>query len=282
MADSRLAVNPHATQPTSMSSLIQSLLSNRQLIWQMTARDVAGRYKGSVLGLAWSFFNPVLMLAVYTFVFSFIFKARWTSSDESKTQFALILFVGMIVHTLFAEVLNRSPSTILINANYVKKVVFPLEVLPVINIATALFHCIVSLVVLLLAFVLFNGYLPLSFLLFPLVLIPLVLLTLGISWILTAIGVFLRDVSQTIAIVTTILMFLSPMFYPVTALPEDFRFWFMVNPLTFIMEQAREVLIWGRQPNWLGLAAYTLGATGFAWFGYAIFQKMRKGFADVL
>jgi lipopolysaccharide transport system permease protein len=276
--------NPHAAQPTSLVSLVKSFWRNRRLIVQMTRREVVGRYKGSALGLAWSFFNPVFMLTVYTFVFSEIFKSRWggMGSDNSKTQFAVVLFVGLIVLSLFSEVLNRAPGLIVSNVNYVKKVVFPLEILPVIAMGATLFHCFISLCVLLAAFTLFNGYLHWTAVFTPLVLLPLVIMTLGIAWMLASLGVFLRDVGQTIVIITTVLMFLSPVFYPVTAVPERFRPFIMANPLTFIIEQAREVLIWGHLPNWLGLGVYTLAATTVAWAGYAWFQKTRKGFADVL
>lgn len=249
----------------------------------MTTREVVGRYKGSVMGLAWSFFNPVFMLTVYTFVFSVIFKSRWgVGGEESKTQFAVVLFVGMIVHSLFAEVLNRAPSLILGNVNYVKKVVFPIEILPVIAIGAALFHSLISLGVLLAAFVLFNGYLQWTVIFTPIIILPILILTLGLAWMLASLGVFLRDVGQTIGIITTVMLFLAPVFYPITALPEEMRPWLMANPLTFIIEQMREVLIWGHLPNWLGLGAYTLAATAIAWVGYAWFQKTRKGFADVL
>jgi len=275
--------NPHATQRTSLVALGKSLWRNRQLIVQMTKREVVGRYKGSVMGLAWSFFNPVFMLVVYTFVFSMVFKSRWgVGGEESKTQFAVVLFVGMIVHGLFAEVLNRAPGLILSNVNYVKKVVFPLEILPVIAMGATLFHSLISLGVLLTTFALFNGYLHWTAIFTPLVLLPLVILTLGLAWMLASLGVFLRDVGQTIGIITTVMLFLSPVFYPMTALPEEFRPWLMANPLTFIIEQAREVLIWGHLPNWTGLGGYTLVAAAIAWAGYAWFQKTRKGFADVL
>jgi lipopolysaccharide transport system permease protein len=194
----------------------------------------------------------------------------------------VVLFVGMIVHGLLAEVLNRAPGLILGNVNYVKKVVFPLEILPVISMGAALFHSFVSLGVLLIVFAMFNGYLHWTAVFTPLVLLPLVVLTLGLSWMLASLGVFLRDVGQTIGLVTTVMLFLAPVFYPVTALPEELRPWLMANPLTFIIEQARAVLIWGRLPNWTGLGIYTLAATTVAWAGYAWFQKTRKGFADVL
>lgn len=277
-------MNPHAVHSTSLKALAISLWANRRLIVQMTRREVVGRYRGSVLGLTWSFFNPVFMLTVYTFVFSEIFKSRWTGTggNESKTQFALVLFVGMIVQTLFAEVLNRAPSLILTNVNYVKKVIFPIEILPVISMATALFHGLVSLLVLLAAFLIFNGYISWTVIFVPLVLFPFVILIIGFGWILSSLGVFLRDVGQTIGIITTILMFLSPVFYPIASVPEQFRPIIMGNPLTFIIEQSRDVLIWGHSPNWLGLFIYFLVSIAVAWFGYAWFQKTRKGFADVL
>ena len=201
---------------------------------------------------------------------------------ESKTQFAVLLFVGLIVLGLVSEVLNRAPGLILANVNYVKKVVFPIEILPVIVMGAALFHGLISLGVLLAAFALFNGYLQWTVVFIPLVLLPLVILTTGLAWMLASLGVFLRDVGQTIVIITTVLMFLSPVFYPLTAVPERFRPIIMANPLTFIIEQAREVLIWGHLPNWMGLGIYTLAAALVAWAGYAWFQKTRKGFADVL
>ena len=284
MSHELAAINPHASQPTSLRALCGSLWRNRALILQLTRRDVIGRYQGSAMGLAWSFFNPVLMLVVYTFVFSEIFKSRWggIGGNDSKTLFALVLFVGMIVLSLFSEVLNRAPGLILSNVNYVKKVVFPLEIMPVVTMAATLFHGMVSLAVLLGAFALFNGYVNWTAVFLPLVLLPLVVLTTGLAWILASLGVFLRDVGQTIVIVTTLLMFLSPVFYPITAVPEDFRAIIMANPLTFIIEQAREVLIWGHQPDWLGLGIYLIAAIVVAWAGFAWFQKTRKGFADVL
>lgn len=277
-------VNPHAPRGTSLRVLALSLWQHRSLIAQMTRREVLGRYQGSALGLAWSFFNPVFMLAVYTFVFSEIFGARWggAGAQESKTQFAVILFAGMIVQGLFAELLNRAPGLVLSNVNYVKKVVFPLEILPVIGMGTALFHALVSLGVLLLAFFLFNGFLHATALLAPLVLLPLVVLTLGLSWLLASLGVFLRDVGQLVGVVTTVLLFMSPVFYPVSAVPERFRALIMANPLTFIIEQLRAVLIWGQWPDWGGLGIYALVALAVAWAGFAWFQKTRRGFADVL
>jgi lipopolysaccharide transport system permease protein len=217
-------------------------------------------------------------------VFSVVFKSRWGTNPagENKSEFAVILFVGLIVYGFFAEVINRAPGLIVSNVNYVKKVVFPLEILPIVTMAAALFHSLVSIFVLLVAFVLLNGFLHWTVLLIPFVILPLVVLVVGLAWLLASLGVFLRDLAQSISIITMVFMFLSPIFYPVTALPERFRTWFMINPLTFVIEETRAVAIFGQMPDWTGLALYFLGACLVAWFGYAWFQKTRKGFADVI
>lgn len=278
-------MNPHESPPVSPIAMVRRLWLHRELIRQMTWRDVLGRYRGSVFGLAWSFFNPLLMLLVYTFVFSGVFKARWEAAGEgpaTHTQFAVVLFVGLIVNGLLAEILNRAPSLVLNNVNYVKKVVFPLEILPVVASSAAVFHAVVSVCVLLVAILLINGQLPWTILLFPIVIIPIILLALGLAWFLASLGVFVRDVNQSVGILTTVLMFLAPVFYPVTALPEEFRPWLFLNPLTLAIEQAREVLIWGRIPAWGDYLVYLAVATITAWTGYFWFQRTRKGFADVL
>jgi len=262
--------------------MLNSLWGHRELITQMTRREVIGRYKGSSMGLLWSFLNPVFMLVVYSFVFSVVFKARWSGGDESHTQFAVVLFAGMVVHALFAEVLNRAPSIIMSNANYVKKVVFPLEILAVVSLGSALFHALVSLLVLLVAFFLLNGFLHWTTIFVPLVLLPLMILSLGFGWILSSLGVFVRDIEQVIGVLMTILLFLSPVFFPISAVPEPLQVWLHLNPLTFFIEQTREVLVWGHMPDWQGLGFYLIGAGGFAWLGFFWFQKTRKGFADVL
>jgi lipopolysaccharide transport system permease protein len=267
-----------------MAALVSSAWANRHLVSQLTKREIIGRYKGSVIGLAWSLFNPILMLMVYTLVFSEIFKSRWPSAagTNSKTEFALALFVGLIVLNFFSEVINKAPNLILNNVNYVKKVVFPLEILPVVSICTALFHCFVSLSVLLIAFALFNGFVYGTAILVPLILLPFLVLTLGLSWLLASLGVFLRDVGQTIGSITTVLMFLSPVFYPISAVPERYRPIVQMNPLTFIIEQSRDVLIWGKGPDWSGLGIYFGISVLIAWIGFAWFQSTRTGFADVL
>ncbi len=268
---------------TSPKEMVASLWRNRSLIIQMGKREVIGRYRGSVMGLAWSFFHPVIMLVVYTFVFSVVFNARWgVGNEESKASFAIILFVGMIVHGLFAECVNRSPGLILSNVNYVKKVVFPLEILPWVAMGSALFHAMISLAVLLIAQLIVNFSLPWTAVFFPLVILPLLIATMGFAWILSATGVFVRDIAQTTGIITTVLLFVSPVFYPVSALPKEYQGWLLLNPLTFVIEEARNVLIWGRMLDWTGCALSFIVGLIIAWAGFWWFQKTRKGFADVL
>lgn len=262
--------------------MIASFWRNRNLIKTMIVREVAGRYRGSVMGLLWSFFNPLFMLAVYTFVFSVVFQARWGEGSGSRTEFALLLFAGLIVFNLFAECINRAPSLILSNVNYVKKVVFPLEILPWMALGAAFFHALVSLSVWLLAYVFFLGVPHITVLFLPLVFLPLVLFIVGLSWGLASLGVYLRDVSQFIGIVTTVMLFLSPIFYPVSALPEKYRNLLMINPLYPIIEQTRDVLFWGTLPDMSVWLICLLGAVVLAWLGFVWFQKTRKGFADVL
>ena len=262
--------------------MFASLWRHRELIKASAKREVLGRYRGSFLGLLWSFFNPLFMLAVFTFVFSVIFQARWGGGGGSKTEFALVLFAGLIVFNLFAECINRAPGLILSNTNYVKKVVFPLEILPFVGLLSALFHALISLCVWLIAYVMFFGFPYLTILYLPMVLLPFCLFLMGLSWALASLGVFLRDVSQFIGLLTTALMFLSPIFYPVTAFPEDYRYIFYLNPITTVVEQARDVLFWGKTPDFFMLGGYWMINLGIAWLGFAWFQKTRKGFADVL
>jgi len=259
-----------------------SLWRNRELIAALTKREVIGRYRGSTLGILWSFFNPVFMLTVYTFVFSVVFKARWNTASDSKTEFALVLFAGLLVFNIFAECFNRAPALIVTNANYVKKVVFPLEILPWVTLGSALFHGTISLSAWLIFYFLFFGTPPATALALPLVLAPLLLLTMGISWSLAALGVYLRDVTQFVSISTTILMFMSPIFYPTSNLPTEYQHLLLINPLTYVIEQARGVLIFGKLPEIKFFTIYSTASSFIFWLGFAWFQKTRRGFADVI
>lgn len=258
------------------------LWRNRELIKASAKREVLGRYRGSVMGILWSFFNPLLMLSVYTIVFSVVFQARWGAGSDSKTEFAVVLFAGLLMFNLFAECINRSPSLILSNVNYVKKVVFPLEILPAVTLMSALFHALISLLVWFLAFIIFFGEPHATVLLLPFVFLPFAMFIMGLSWALASLGVYLRDVSQIIGVMTSVLMFMSPIFYSITSLPKDYQYLLYLNPLTPVIELTRDVLYWGRIPDFQLLGTYWLATFLIAWLGFAWFQKTRKGFADVL
>jgi len=263
--------------------MLGSLWRNKGLIRNLVQREVLGRYKGSVLGIFWSLATPIFMLAVYTFVFRVVFKARWSEGgSDSKTEFAMLLFAGLLVFNLFAECINRAPGLVLANVNYVKKVVFPLEVLPWVAMGSALFHFAVSFCVWLVAYVLLIGVPHWTVVFSPLVIAPFVLFVMGVSWALASLGVFLRDVGQIIGMIVQVLMFMTPIFYPASALPERFQVFMFLNPMTPPIEMMRDVMYWGDIPSmqlWLmgTLASASVAALGFAWF-----QKTRQGFADVL
>ncbi|WP_246842538.1 ABC transporter permease [Achromobacter sp. HZ01] len=259
---------------------------HRQLIVQMIKREVLGRYRGSVFGLAWSFFNPLLLLVVYTFVFSVVFKARWggagAAAPQSHGDFAVILFAGLIMNNLFVECINRAPGLILSNVSYVKKVVFPLETLAVIALGSALFHLLASLVVLIIAQLIFMGHVPWTVVYFPLILLPLMFLCLGLSWFLAGLGVYIRDMAQAVSLFTIVLTFISPIFYPLSAIPERMQKYVKLNPITFVVEETRNAVIFGKPFNWTGWCIYTAVGVAVAVIGLIWFQKVRKGFADVL
>ena len=268
--------------PLSPNSLLLSFWRYRHLVMTLVRRDVVGRYRGSVLGILWSFFHPLIMLCVFTFVFSVVFKARWGGDIESRGEFALILFVGLIIYNFFAECLTRAPRLIVGNPVYVKKVVFPLEILPLVSFLAALFHAVVSLVVWFLFSLMVFDLPPATVFFFPLLFLPLTFLNIGLSWFLASMGVYFRDVSHIVGIVTTMFLFLTPIFYPLSAVPGYFKKVIALNPLAFIVEQARDLLIFGHDLSWPPYLVLTVVTALIAWLGFAWFQKTRKGFADVL
>ncbi len=275
-------MNASKQHSVAITEILISFIRNRGLIYQMTKREVIGRYRGSMLGIAWSFFNPLIMLAVYTVVFSVVFNAKWGVGSNSKTEFALVLFIGMIVHSVLAESMNNSPTLMLRNVSYIKKVVFPLEVLPWVVMGSILFHTFISLVVWGLFYVVVNQTVQWTIVFLPLVFIPLILFSLGVSWMIASLGVYIRDIGQMTSVLTTILLFLSPIFYPASRLPEPYQTIIYLNPLTFVIEQSRDVLMWGHMPNWSGLIIAFSVSVITMWLGFIWFQKTRKGFADVV
>ncbi|WP_186393189.1 MULTISPECIES: ABC transporter permease [unclassified Pannonibacter] len=270
----------------SKATLVSKFHQLYQIAIPLFRRDIAARYRGSVMGLAWTFLVPLLMLAVYTFMFGKVFQMRWSAdgTDEpgGTLGFALTLFVGLMTHSYATEVLTRSPSIILANANLVKRVVFPLEIFPVMTISTALFQYFISVFVFLSFQFIATGSISVGVLWLPLIIAPFTLLLTGLSWAISGVSVYVRDTAQLMGLLATVLLFMSPVFYPVSRLPESIQPIFAINPLTFIIEQSRLVVFSHSLPDFWGLAIYSLISLFIAAAGYTAFSRMRRGFSDVL
>ena len=269
-------------QALGISEVVNSLISNRALVYQLTRRNIQIRFRGAALGILWSLVTPILMLAMYTFVFGTILKVRWIQQQGGNLEFATILFSGLIVHTYFSECLQHSVDLITSNRQYVKKVIFPLTSLAWVAVLTSLFQAAISTAVLLLYLVLAQNTLHWTLIVVPFLLFPLMLIALGASWIISATAVYLRDISQMIGLITLALLFVSPVFYPVSSLPETLQPLLYLNPITWVIEQVRGAILWGEWPDLVGYIKYTVIAFLVAWLGVVWFQRLRPGFADVV
>ncbi len=259
-----------------------SIVEHRFVIGQLAKRAILGRYRGTVLGLLWSLVTPLLLLAVYTFVFGTILQVRWVSQSGGNAEFAAILFSGMLVHGILAECLTQASTLIVANPQYVKKVVFPLEALPWVTVISAFFQGVISTGILLAYLFFVQGGIPWTAVLFPIPLFILAFVCIAAGWLISATAVYLKDIAQMMGLLSTVLFFMAPILYPKTALPVEFQNLLYLNPLTYIIEQFRAVVLWGELPNWNGLALYGIASVAIAWMSLAWFQKTRKGFADVL
>ena len=248
----------------------------------MAKREISARYKESYIGLAWSAAHPLLMMLVYTFVFTVVFKARWGDNVELNQEVSVIIFTGLIVFNFFSDVIVNSPSIITNNVNYVKKISFPLPSLSWIYLFTSLFQLSVSLLVLIAFRLFFYQSFSLTTLLFPLFLIPFVFLCIGFSWTLSAFGVYFRDLSQIILVLSQVLFFATPIIYPLEMIPETYRPFLYLNPMTSFVEMSREMLIYNSLPNLLAYASLSLIGLIVFLTGYSIFRKLNRGFADVI
>ncbi len=263
--------------------LARNVWRHRDLIAQLTRREIEGRYRGAYLGMLWSLAHPLLMLSVYTLVFGVIFRSRWPQArTDSLVDFALILFAGLSAYACFSETVGRSSGVIVSVPNYVKKVIFPLEVLPISILGAALFHMLISVGVLLIVHLLVGGGLPWTIILLPLVSLPLIFLSLGLAWFVASLGVYIRDIGQAVGIVLQVMFFLTPIFYSIEIIPEPFRTLVLLNPMAPVTENFRRVLLWGQLPSFPGTLWWILGTGVVMMLGYAWFMKTRKGFADVL
>lgn len=273
----------HQATKHDIASGLRTIIASRHLIWSLVKREVGARYRGSALGLAWLIILPLLNLIAYAFVFRIVLKARWSSTpDEGIGTFAIYMFAGLTIFMIFAEVLGRAPNLALENPSYIKRVVFPLEILSVVSVLTALVGATGSMAIWLVFYTVTLGVPHPQALLLPIVLAPMCLVALGISWLLSSMGVYLRDLRQFVTPIVTALQFLSPVFYPLAAVPPEVRWIFNLNPLTPTLEQSRALLFQGQLPDITALGmSFSIGIAmslaGLWWF-----QKTRKGFADVV
>jgi lipopolysaccharide transport system permease protein len=266
-----------------MNQLLLTILKNKTLIYQMVKRDIQMRYRGSMLGLGWSILNPLVMLTVYTFVFSIVFTAKWgTNIEGGKSHFSIILFAGMIVFNMFAECFNRAPQIITSNGNYVSKIVFPVEILPITILGSALFHAFISLLILVVAILVLNNGVPLTLVMLPIIWGAYLISLMGLMLIISSVGVYFRDIGQITGVLTTILMFTSPLFFPLDALPKSIQPILNLNPLAHFIEQTRDVLIFGKLPTVISIITEYVLSLLFLNFGYVCFMKLKSGFADVI
>jgi lipopolysaccharide transport system permease protein len=259
-----------------------ALIRNKSLAWELAKREVLGRYRGASFGMAWSVISPFLMLGVYAFAFGTVMKSRWPQQSGGDHSYAVILFVGLIVHGFLAECLTRAPTLIVGNVNFVKRVVFPIDILPWPMMFSALFHALINAMVLAVLMLVLEHQLHPTLLLLPLIFVPLALLAMGVSWFLASLGVYVRDINQVMPVVATALLFLSSAIIPVSILPPALQSVFYLNPLTFFIDQARVVVLTGGWPDWGVLALATGGGFLVAWLGHAWFMATQRGFADVL
>lgn len=266
----------------SPAGLGRTLWKQRGLIYSLIYREVVGRYRGSFFGILWSFITPLIFLCVYTFVFGTIFRRSWTPGQTSSIDFPLILFGGLLVFNLFADCISKAPNSIAGKPSFVKKIVFPLEVLSISNLGAALFQCFITTVIWILAFMALKGTPPVSIVLAPLMLFPLVMFVLGLSWFLASLGVFIRDLAHVISVFITINLFISSVFFPISSVPEKYRDILLLSPLASGIEFFRQVAFFGTIPDFNSYAVQlAFGACAMV-VGYIWFQRTRQGFADVL
>lgn len=262
--------------------MLKILYKNNYLLKQLVKKDIQQRYQGSVLGMLWSFIVPILMLVIYTFVFSEVFQAKWDVDTSDKYEFALVLFCGLSAFNLVSEVMSRSTVLIASNTNYVKKVIFPLEILPVVTTLSALFNCVISYIILIVAkLVLYHNISSTIYMIF-FVMIPLIIMSVGISLFIAALSVYLKDVSNIISVLITVLMYMSPVFFPLSAVPARFKLICEANPMTYIIENFRNVVLYGKCINWRFYGISCLVAIAIYLLGKTVFMRAKEGFADVL
>jgi len=270
------------TGPLGPQATFIAALRNLKLIIRLVRREVEGRYRGSILGFLWAFLMPVFLLSVYTFVFSVVFSVRWGASGGSRFEFALLLYSGLLIYNIFNECLSGAPSLMLANSTYIKKVIFPIEILPWVSLLSATINACIGFFILMLGYLIIIGVPPWTVLLTPIICMPVLLMSLGLALFFASIGVFVRDTQQFIGLLTMTVLFMTPIFYPLSAIPAEYQWIGKLNPLAIAIEQCREALFQGSLPQLAALLGNFALSLVIAWLGNAWFMKTKKGFADVI
>lgn len=284
----RRSRDPNAMTPaprflSTPADIARSLANHRLILRQLVRRDILSRYRKSALGMLWALLTPLLTFVVYAYVFSAILKVRFPSRvPDMEYNYGIVLFSGLMLHFFITEVLTRSPVLVLENVNFVKKVVFPLEMLSLVTIGSAAVTLAFNFLVLLAAILVFNGALPWTVVFVPVVWIPFFAVVLGISWFFASLGVYLRDIGHVVGILSTVLLFGSPILFPPETLPEFLKTLIWLNPLSVPVHATRDLALWGVTPNLEHLAIYSAVAVVFLWCGAFWFQRTKRGFADVV
>ncbi|WP_268894566.1 ABC transporter permease [Rhodovarius lipocyclicus] len=260
----------------------RSLIVHRELCRRLIVREVTQRFRGSILGVFWAILTPLLTAAVFTLIFTGVFPTRWPGRSGGSGDFALLLLVGLAIHSVFADAMSRAPSLIISNMSYVKKVIFPIELLPVISVAPTLVNLFFVLMIVVLGNIIINESLHWTIIFFPLIILPYLMLISAVVSVLAALGVYIRDMAMLVPPVVMLFMFLSPVFYPLQSVPESWRLLVILNPLTFIVEQTRFVVIFGELPDFFGLSIYYFISIICFSFSCWVFQRLRIGFSDVI
>ncbi|WP_170296043.1 ABC transporter permease [Azospirillum brasilense] len=268
-----------------MGSIARTLFRYRSLTATLVRKELATRFVGSVFGLLWFVITPAIQIAIYTLVFGTVFQARMpfrAAAESSQQEFGVYLFSGLLIFGLLADVISRSPSLIVTNPNFVKKVIFPIEILPVVAVLSALVSAGISFLLLVAALLLIMGSIPPFILLYPFCVLIMVPMLLGLSWFMAALGAFVRDIAQVVGLALTVLMFISPIFSPITAFPPWLQTFILFNPISLPIEFAHQVLFLNQLPEPVAVAGYLLVSVVVMAVGWRFFQKTRGGFADVL
>ncbi len=256
---------------------------HREALTAFTRLEFVSRYHGAQLGFLWGLLSPLMTLAVYTFIFSVVFKPSWSGAHtDGFIDYALILFTGIIAFEIFAGCVNRTPKLISDNVNFVKKVVFPLEILPASILFSVALESLMSLFLVVVGCLISQGTVHWTLVFLPLCYLPLLMLTMGVCWFLSSIGVFLRDVGNVITVIVQLFFFATPILYPLSAVPEPFRTVLAFNPMAVIVDHFRRAVLWGQLPDWSALGITTLASFLVMLAGYAWFMKIKRVFADVL